>query len=166
MTAPPDERSLTFHLTCMQCHYRLRGLPADGVCPECGTPIAQSIQWWGEKLKRTPWWRRRPKPPGPLLHTGDARWLRQLVLGTSALAATWVGLAAWLALRATSPWKSLAPDYMLLAVGLGYFVSAWLLTASERRADVPARWDAARWVLRGAAFGVCAATFLALRAEQ
>jgi hypothetical protein len=165
MTAT-DEQSLTYHLTCMRCHYRLRGLREDGACPECGTPIAQSIQWWGEKLKRVPWWRRRPKPPGPLLHAGDGRWLRQVALGAWTLAATWGAVAAWLGLRATSPWKSLAPDYMLLAVGAAYFVSAWLLAAPERRADVPARWDAARWVLRGTALGACAATWLALRAEQ
>ena len=54
MTAPPDEQSLTYHLTCLHCNYRLRGLPADGVCPECGTPIIESIRWWDEQRKHVP----------------------------------------------------------------------------------------------------------------
>lgn len=31
-------------LQCMQCHYSLRGLPAEGVCPECGSLIQDSIE--------------------------------------------------------------------------------------------------------------------------
>jgi hypothetical protein len=166
MTGPPDELSPTYYLTCMQCRYRLRGLAPDALCPECGTQIARSIQWWGERLARTPWWRRPPVIPGPLLREGDARWLRRVAAGTWALAATWVAAAAWVAIRAASPWKSLVPDYVLFAVGAGYFLSAWLLTAGEKRADVWPLWDAARWALRGAAFGTCAATWLALQAER
>lgn len=29
---------------CCRCTYDLRGLPADGVCPECGLPIANTLQ--------------------------------------------------------------------------------------------------------------------------
>src|SRR4051812_1798992 len=39
--APPT--LLTSDLPCFQCRYNLRALPADGNCPECGTPIAQSL---------------------------------------------------------------------------------------------------------------------------
>lgn len=30
-------------LSCVQCDYSLRGLPAEGVCPECGRHIQDSI---------------------------------------------------------------------------------------------------------------------------
>lgn len=29
---------------CVKCSYNLRGLPAAGVCPECGTPVAMSLR--------------------------------------------------------------------------------------------------------------------------
>lgn len=29
---------------CVECAYNLRGLPAAGVCPECGTPVAMSLR--------------------------------------------------------------------------------------------------------------------------
>lgn len=29
---------------CVRCSYNLRGLPTDGVCPECGTPVADSLR--------------------------------------------------------------------------------------------------------------------------
>lgn len=31
-------------VACVTCRYNLRTLPADGVCSECGTPVAQSVE--------------------------------------------------------------------------------------------------------------------------
>lgn len=38
MAAPLDSS-----LLCVSCGYDLRGLPAEGACPECATPIARSL---------------------------------------------------------------------------------------------------------------------------
>lgn len=37
---------------CLVCHYNLQGLPASGVCPECGTPVADSLR--GNLLRYSP----------------------------------------------------------------------------------------------------------------
>jgi hypothetical protein len=163
---PPEHLSPTFLITCVKCRYRLRGLPADGVCPECGTPIAQRIEWWQALAARKPWWVKLRELAGPPLRDADVRWLRRVLAGTLTLAATWLFVAAWaVARRVVSP-QSYAPDYMLAAVGAWYLASAWLLTSSERRPDVPARWEAVRWGIRMTSAGACLATWLALRAER
>ena len=165
MTEPPDHPSETFLLTCMECRYRLRGLSPDGACPECGTPIARSIEWRRELAARKPWWLKLGGRAGPLLREADARWLRRLLAGTLALAATWVFVGAWLVARRLLSPRSYVPDFALAAIGAWYFASAWLATWGERRPDVPLRWDAVRWAIRLAAGGTCLATWLALRAE-
>ncbi len=39
-----DEPRSTIDAPCVHCGYDLRGLPANGRCPECGTAIARSIR--------------------------------------------------------------------------------------------------------------------------
>ncbi len=51
-------------LRCAACQYDLRTLAFDGVCPECGTPIARSVQLAARRPKPGwaecgAWWRRR-----------------------------------------------------------------------------------------------------------
>ncbi|MBY0262122.1 MAG: hypothetical protein K2Q20_07240, partial [Phycisphaerales bacterium] len=48
----PAYTVLSFPLACIQCDYNLEGLSLDGVCPECGTPIARSAS--GDLLIFTP----------------------------------------------------------------------------------------------------------------
>ena len=38
-------------LACVGCGYDLRELSEDGVCPECGTPIARSRAGEGDSLQ-------------------------------------------------------------------------------------------------------------------
>ena len=38
----PNQLSATAALRCIKCRYPLRGLPIDGVCPECSTPVSES----------------------------------------------------------------------------------------------------------------------------
>lgn len=38
--------------TCFRCRYDLRATPADGACPECGMPAAESGRLHAEKAKR------------------------------------------------------------------------------------------------------------------
>lgn len=39
---------LCANVTCFGCEYNLRGLAADGVCPECGLKIDASTKRWSE----------------------------------------------------------------------------------------------------------------------
>lgn len=48
-TFPGDPREdpaahVTTDRACIRCSYNLRGLPTDGTCPECGTPVEQSLR--------------------------------------------------------------------------------------------------------------------------
>jgi hypothetical protein len=36
-------RLATQDVPCLRCGYNLRGLKIDGLCPECGAPIARSL---------------------------------------------------------------------------------------------------------------------------
>lgn len=42
-TSPDLARTLAEDLGCLECSYNLRGLAADGRCPECGFPIDRSV---------------------------------------------------------------------------------------------------------------------------
>ncbi len=63
--SPVGETSptLTADLICARCGYNLRGLPADGRCPECFTPVARSVH-------------------GNLLRFADPAWVDTLRRGT------------------------------------------------------------------------------------
>src|SRR4051812_15602734 len=43
MTALPYETPLLAELQCVRCGYNLRTQSSNGTCPECGTPIADSL---------------------------------------------------------------------------------------------------------------------------
>lgn len=43
MSATPG--TIVDDICCRRCSYALRGLSRDGLCPECGTPIAHSFTW-------------------------------------------------------------------------------------------------------------------------
>ena len=44
--AAPPPLTLDRSQPCVKCAYDLRGLPLDGVCPECGTPVQDSLRGW------------------------------------------------------------------------------------------------------------------------
>jgi hypothetical protein len=57
-TPPTNAAPHETNITCAQCGYNLRGLEADGLCPECGQPIAISLR--GHRLVRSdPAWLNR-----------------------------------------------------------------------------------------------------------
>lgn len=64
---PPANDAVDSEVPCIGCGYLLRGLPVDGVCPECTTAVRRSLQ-------------------GDQLIYADPRWLRVLVFGQSVFA--------------------------------------------------------------------------------
>ncbi len=71
----PDPRD-EFTLLCERCGYVIEDLPRDGPCPECGTPIAESLP---ERRPGSPW-QQRP---------GFAAWLRTCVAVLTGPIAFW-----------------------------------------------------------------------------
>ena len=59
-------------LPCHRCGYDLRATPAEGVCPECGEPVAESRRL--HAVPRRPIWR-----------DSDPRWRRRMVAGAWVL---------------------------------------------------------------------------------
>lgn len=57
--------TIDYDLTCSHCGYNLRTLRRVGLCPECGSPVADSLRSW--------------------LATRDPRWLRRMAWGTALL---------------------------------------------------------------------------------
>ncbi|MEX0776194.1 MAG: hypothetical protein WD042_10845 [Phycisphaeraceae bacterium] len=135
-TAAPslDEQGrLTQDVYCLKCDYNLRGLPLNGTCMECGTPVARSLH-------------------GRTLRASDPRWLERLAQGFLLL---WIGavlfagllLADWLSWNlwgsallkkddsipppiswaALQLLKAVAAAVMFIAAALG----CWLVTLPE-----------------------------------
>jgi hypothetical protein len=55
-------KRIAVDLSCMHCSYNLRTLVADGTCPECGQPVAQSVANYAERPRQ---W---------LVSVGDGAW--------------------------------------------------------------------------------------------
>jgi hypothetical protein len=101
---------------CLHCGYNLRGLRADGLCPECGSPIGRSVL-------------------GNFLRYSDVTWLQAVGKGTTVK--LWViGLSILLgAASGVAGTFGAAEALVLPAVivsGLGLW-GAWLITTQEPR---------------------------------
>lgn len=119
-TAPGDlfdeSGTIISDVACRRCGYNVRGLRADGLCPECGTPIGLSTH-------------------GDLLRYADPAWVEKLRLGIKYM--LWgivvsivVGfLGGWLA-HATGGGKGVQQAIGLLGGLLGVY-GAWLLTSPD-----------------------------------
>ncbi len=127
----PDAPAVAADVPCRRCGYNLRGLPTDGRCPECGTPVGLSVR-------------------GGLIRYSDPAWIDRLRFGVNCLlayavvtvvagVATGVGALA-LALATGGKVKVAAFQAghwvpVLTAVGLVgqalYLVGIWLLTAPD-----------------------------------
>ena len=86
--ARPEDDAIGSDVPCSECGYNLRALQRDGVCPECGTLIAHSLD-------------NRTREEGLRGNTGA----RRLVVATMVLAVfgPWITLRLWgqLASRST-----------------------------------------------------------------
>lgn len=108
--------------TCRQCDYPLRGLPKNGKCPECGTPIPR---------------KRGRLPSGDNLTDAPAKYLRKLSfsLGLLAISAVLIGLGLSM-VRMNSSWQG--PAIFLLASGM-WIGSVFLVTFKRPLQDATVR---------------------------
>ena len=103
---------------CLRCSYNLRGLPTDGPCPECGTPVQDSLR-------------------GSLLQFSSLEYLGTLVNGLSLLTCGLIllvvgiigGLTA-LALRGSLD-GGMGLLCLVFLAGLLIFIGHWLYTAPD-----------------------------------
>ena len=127
------------HMACRRCGYNLRGLTLDMACPECSTPVGDSVH-------------------GDLLAFADPDWLDRLRLGTTinlwltaliALASLGGFLAALLG--AVNYMNSIAVTlFGLLCSGLSLWAS-FLITTQEPRISLEEDTVTLRKVVRGCA---------------
>jgi hypothetical protein len=152
-------------IACRSCGYALRGLPLNGACPECGTPVAKSIY-------------------GDLLRFCDPRWIERLARGAQVLVAalvTAVGgailmvvvMAALAAMltgstgAAPGPWVFLAPVIVYgLIVGALQVLGCWLLTSRDPGSDESGKPINARVVARWCIVASAALSMLSLPLQQ
>ncbi|UCC31092.1 MAG: hypothetical protein JSU86_02210 [Phycisphaerales bacterium] len=139
-----DEADLPEDLLCIHCGYNLRGLSPGGRCPECGTPIGQSLR-------------------GDLLSSADPEWLARIHRGQLYIA---VGIVVFLAAIPAGPLLSLftfvldAPTYVLEGAKTAHSILSMLLvllgvvalTTLDPRLSLSEQPLALRRVVRAAAF--------------
>lgn len=114
------------NLRCRGCGYSLRGLRADGTCPECGRPVSFST--------------------GPSeLRYGDPVWLRRVFLGVRLMLAGWsligAGLlaVAYVFLGVSIDWP--LSEFIIAGIGLLLLLAGSVLaTARNVWIDFDARW--------------------------
>ena len=115
-TIPPPPIVLG-DLPCRKCSYNLRTLPTTAVCPECATPIADSMR-------------------SDLLHDGDPHWLQTVRRGVKLLWITCCLYALWVAavslfLQASSlqeaQWIQILVGRLMQGAGI------WLATTPDPR---------------------------------
>jgi hypothetical protein len=138
-TAAGDANTLLMRdLPCAQCGYNLRGLGDDGVCPECGAAI-------GESVARFMIMRAAARPLAEM----PRGWVVKLAIGCTMLAM--LGVAVFLLTTAHLllgvPWRNAwAPIEILVVIAL------WLCSATEpSSASVRALDRTLVWTIRIAA---------------
>ncbi|MCC7205544.1 MAG: hypothetical protein IT441_10725 [Phycisphaeraceae bacterium] len=129
-------------IPCVHCGYNLRTTDPTGACPECGTPMDESI---------------RPD----LLFLADSGWLRHILAGLSwvrwgvfSVVAMSTFTLVWLLLTRGPHPNSMVEVWMnffLLILNLVSFAGWFVVTAPSRQVDLLVPDPYIRWLLRVAA---------------
>ncbi|MBN1512007.1 MAG: hypothetical protein JXB13_08330 [Phycisphaerae bacterium] len=128
------ESEISRDTPCVTCGYNLRGLPPDGRCPECDTPIDWSLGRYR-------------------LCLADTNWLDSLGRGVHFI--IWGIVAAIIAVPATIT-CALVDVWILWIVPVGTGIvwavlttrGTWLLTTPEPTSPIPEERHSLRWVIR------------------
>ncbi len=100
---------------CVRCGYNLRGLNQNSLCPECASPIAESLkaQWIGN---------------------ADRKWLTRIVIGAMLLSGAFLSrtLAAGLIALGAGPGFLLAWVTIFSIVAVLQPIGVWMITRIER----------------------------------
>jgi hypothetical protein len=151
-------------LACERCRYLLRGLEATGNCPECGLPIATSIEAEAERRRRRDarrWFKPQVIPTRPPLAESLPGWLRLQALGAALLAAVHVVTFLCAGVLWMPPLRVSHPDQLFIILAACYAAGAWLLSWPEPPSrDAGWRTAARRWGLRFFSLGPLAAAGL------
>ena len=113
-------------LLCIHCDYNLRTQGTDGRCPECGTPVCESVAF-------------------PRLSRSAPRWITSLLDSINVLL---VAFGVSMIAQLSSGWLSVTPVICMNAAtwGLSWF-AVWLLTRPEP-GDRAAASRVRRWGIR------------------
>jgi len=116
---------------CISCGYDLRGLMTDWNCPECGTPIRNSLR-------------------GDLLEFCDPKWVGRLAMGARLVyIACWVCVPLVVCIALGEPW--MLALLIHLAATCMFVVGSWLLTSIDRRGPMRKARLWSRWLTRAMA---------------
>ena len=108
-TLPTLSPTIDCDLQCLTCGYNLRTLRRDGLCPECGSPVADSLHTW--------------------LAGRDRRWLSLMAWGASLL----FPVPLLLVLQIFTDF--LHWEWHILALGAAITAGLWLLASRDRQAS-------------------------------
>lgn len=140
-TAPPA--GVELDLPCYRCGYNVRGLAADGRCPECAAGVDETLR--RDAAQRAG----RPMP----LDESDPRWVRTLARGSALMLFGGAGMMAGQTLSAFGPELPQAagiPIFLSPFAALG--AGAWMLGAREpTHAGRRGAWLG--WVVRAGVIG-------------
>lgn len=132
--------TITEDRKCVSCGYNLKGLRADGLCPECGRPIHA---------------RRKniPRYTDNLIHA-PTLWLAGFALGSTMLFISGIGMFLSLVVLSIMPGAMKAPvAYMVVFTTILWYISSIMLT--QPRPVMPStiidpskEWRTERWCAR------------------
>lgn len=134
---PTQHVAITADTPCRKCGYNLRGLGSDGLCPECGTPIAVSIS-------------------GDLLRYCEPAWVQRLARGArliiAGVAVIILGAIASVVIGAVSGIRGTSPAILSALAGFAgnalIVIGSWLVTSPDPSGIGEDKYGTARRIIR------------------